>query len=314
MTHRVHHHAGLILAIGTQVVALKNIMGQHGCVLHPAGAVGVVLRSPKDLEHAYRVKFADSVEAAIHPSELTPLALYKEGQIGDSTVNASRHNLFDYVIFRCVIGSQAYGLADESSDVDRRGFYLPPADLHWSLYGVPDQLENDATQEAYWEVQKFLILALKANPNVLECLYSPLIETRNELVDELLTMRDCFLSKIVYQTFNGYVMSQFKKMQADLRNQAKVKWKHVMHLLRLLLTGIRVLREGTVPVRVEEHREKLLSIKRGEVAWEETEHWRKTLHLAFDQALTTTRLPERPDYEKANAWLLRARRAALGGL
>src|SRR5262245_9677841 len=152
MTHRVHHHANLILAIGTQVVALKNIMGQHGRVLHPAGAVGVVLRAPKDLEHDYRVRFADSVEVAINPADLTPLALYKEGQIGNSAVNTTKHNLFDYVIFRCVIGSQAYGLSDEASDIDRRGFYLPPAELHWSLYGVPDQLENDATQEAYWEV------------------------------------------------------------------------------------------------------------------------------------------------------------------
>ncbi len=23
------------------------------------------------------------------------------------------------------------------ADVDRRGIYLPPAELHWSLYGVP---------------------------------------------------------------------------------------------------------------------------------------------------------------------------------
>ena len=79
-------------------------------------------------------------------------------------------------------------------------------------------------------------------------------------------MRERFLSKIVYQTYNGYVMSQFKKMQADLRNQGKVKWKHVMHLLRLLLSGIRVLREGYVPVRVEEHREHGLELA-GSLAW-----------------------------------------------
>ena len=39
---------------------------------------------------------------------------------------------------------------------------LAPADLQWSLYGVPEQLENNDTQEAYWEMQKFLVLALKA--------------------------------------------------------------------------------------------------------------------------------------------------------
>lgn len=309
MTHRVHYHHNLILSVGTQVVALKPIMGQHGRVLHPAGAVGVIIRAPKDLEHDYRVKFADAIEAAVHRSDLTPLALYKEGEIGDASITAGQHDLFNYVIFRCIIGSQAYGLAGEGSDVDRRGLYLPPAELHWSLYGVPEQIENDETQEAYWESQKFVILALKANPNVLECLYSPLIETRNELVDELLAMRASFLSKIVYQTYNGYVMSQFKKMQADLRNQGKVKWKHVMHLLRLLLSGIRVLREAYVPVRVEEHRDQLLAIKRGEIPWEQTELWRKSLHQAFDEALTATSLPDRPDYEKASQWLLKARRS-----
>ncbi|MEZ4727824.1 MAG: nucleotidyltransferase domain-containing protein [Caldilineaceae bacterium] len=41
-----------------------------------------------------------------------------------------------------MVGSRAYGLAHEESDTDRRGVYLPPADLHWSLYGVPEQLEN----------------------------------------------------------------------------------------------------------------------------------------------------------------------------
>jgi predicted nucleotidyltransferase len=188
---------------------------------------------------------------------------------------------------------------------------LPSADQHWSLYGVPEQLENDPTQEAYWELQKFLVLALKANPNILECLYSPLVETATPLAEELLAMREIFLSRIVYQTFNGYVLSQFKKMQADLRNQGKVKWKHVMHLIRLLLSGIHVLGHGFVPVRVEEHREQLLAIKRGELPWEETEKWRLALHAEFDRAFAETKLPERPDYEKANAFLVRARRHAV---
>ena len=59
-----------------------------------------------------------------------------------------------------------------------------------------------------------------------------------------------FLSKLVFQTYSGYVASQFKKMQADIRNQGRVKWKHVMHLIRLLLSGIHVLREGFVAVAV----------------------------------------------------------------
>lgn len=311
MTERVHQNPNLIFSVGTQVVALTDVRSEGGKVLHPRGAVGIVLKAPMDLLHAYWIRFLDGVEAPLKPSEIMLLAQYKEGEIGDSAITAGRTNLYDRVIYRCVVGSQAYGLAGETSDIDRRGIYLPPADLHWSLFSVPEQLENEQTQEAYWELQKFLVMALKANPNVLECLYSPLVETATPLANELLEMRSAFLSRLVYQTYNGYVASQFKKMQADIRNQGQVKWKHVMHLLRLLLSGIEVLRTGYVPVRVDSHRERLLAIRRGEVPWKETEKWRLDLHRQFDQALGQTQLPERPDYERANDFLVHARRRAL---
>lgn len=156
------------------------------------------------------------------------------------------------------------------------------------------------------------MLALKANPNVLECLYTPLVEHASGLARELLDMRQAFLSKIVYQTYNGYVLSQFKKLQGDLRNKGQVKWKHVMHLIRLLISGVTVLRDGHVPVRVgAEHRDPLLAIKRGEVPFEEVEAWRLALHRDFDEAARATSLPERPDYERANALLIKARRTSV---
>ncbi len=311
MTERVHQHANLIFSVGTQVVTVRDVVGLGGKVLHPCGSVGVIVRSPTDLDHSYRVRFPDGVEDALRRDEVVMLAQFKEGEIGDSQISAARSDLFERVIFRCVIGSRAYGLDSDQSDTDYRGVFLPPAELHWSLYGVPEQLECHETQEHYWEIQRFLVLALKANPNVLECLYTPLVEKTTPLADELIQMREAFLSRLVYQTFNGYVMSQFKKMQADLRNQGQVKWKHVMHLIRLLISGVGVLRDGFVPVRVTEHRDQLLAIRRGEMPWAETEKWRLSLHAEFDRALDETTLPERPDYHRANAFLLKARRAAL---
>ncbi len=311
MTDRVHFHPDLIFSVGTKVVSLIDIPAAAGLVLHHRGTVGVVVKAPTDHEHSYRVRFADGLEVSLKRNEVTMLAQFKEGEIGDSSILTARTDLYERVIYRCVIGSQAYGLTDAESDVDRRGIYLPTADLHWSLFGVPEQLENEATQEAYWELQKFLVLALKANPNILECLYTPLVEKATPLAEELLAMRSSFLSRVVYQTFNGYVLSQFKKMQADIRNQGAVKWKHVMHLIRLLISGISVLKHGFVPVRVEGHREPLLAIKRGEMPWQETEKWRLALHTEFDRALAETKLPDRPDYEKANAFLIKARRTAI---
>ncbi len=217
----------------------------------------------------------------------------------------------DHIIYRCIIGSRAYGLDTLESDTDWRGFYLPPAELHWSFAGVPEQLEDDAEQACYWEIQKFLALGLKANPMILECLYTPLVVTATPLAQELLENRERFLSTLVYQTYNGYVASQYKKLEGDLRNRGQIKWKHAMHLIRLLLTGVTVLREGTVPVQVGEHREALLAIRRGEVPWPEVDGWRLELHRQFDLALSQTKLPHQPDHRWVGDYLIRARRSAV---
>jgi predicted nucleotidyltransferase len=303
-----------ILPVGTQVVSLVEAKGPNGRAVHPAGAVGVIVQAPADYWHAYRVRFPDDFEVSLGRSQIMVLSHYQaaqSGTTGDGVGPLAEYDLFEHVIYRCVVGSRAYGLDDEQSDTDRRGVYLPPADRHWSLYGVPEQLESPGTEEVYWELQKFLTLALKANPNVLECLYTPLVEHASPIAREMLDMRGAFLSRMVYQTYNGYVLSQFKKLQGDLRNKGAVKWKHVMHLIRLLLSGVTVLREGFVPVRVDAHRDRLLAIKRGEVPFDDIEQWRLDLHRRFDEAAQTTKLPERPDYERANALLLKARRLAV---
>jgi predicted nucleotidyltransferase len=216
-----------------------------------------------------------------------------------------------YVIYRCVVGSRAYGLEQERSDVDRRGIYLPPAELHWSLYGVPEQVADTRSDEVYWELQKFLMLALKANPNILECLYTPLVEEATPLADELRALRAIFLSHLIYQSYGGYVFSQFRKLEADLRTSGAIRWKHAMHLVRLLLAGIIALREGYVPVEVREHREELLAIRQQRMAWVDVDAWRLALHREFDAAYAATQLPERPDYARANAFLVQARRSRI---
>jgi predicted nucleotidyltransferase len=298
----------MILSPGTQVVALCEVRGTDGKPVHPRGAVGIIIQSPSDYWHSYRVRFLDGFEASFARADISVLSMFqRELTMPDAL---AEYDLHRHVIYRCVVGSRAYGLDDEQSDTDRRGVYLPPAERHWSLYGVPAQLENPGTEEVYWEAQKFVVMALKANPNVLECLYTPLVEFASPLALELLEIRPKFLSRMVYQTYNGYVASQFKKLQADLRNKGQVKWKHVMHLLRLLLAGVQTLETGVVPVHVGEHRQRLLSIKRGEVPFEECEAWRLELHKRFDAAVGTSPLPEKPDYAAANAWLVRARRAS----
>jgi hypothetical protein len=85
-----------------------------------------------------------------------------------------------------------------------------------------------------------------------------------------------------------------------------------MHLIRLLLAGIGILRNGTLQVRAEEYRDELLAIRNGEMAWDEVNAWRQLLHEEFEQLFHEHRLPEQPDYTAANDILVRARRSMVG--
>lgn len=313
---RLQQSAQLIVSVGTQVVAQVETKVAPGASPRPRGAVGVIVDAPTDSTHAYRVRFAEGGEIALRRGEFAILKHYQQGSLqpgepaaqgGDAESDLTHYR--QYVIYSCIVGSRAYGLDHDASDVDRRGIYLPPADAHWSLYGVPEQVQDERSDECYWELQKFLTLALKANPNILECLYTPLVEQATPLARELLDMRGIFLSRLVYQSYGGYVMSQFKKLEQDLRATGSIRWKHAMHLIRLLLAGVTALREGFVPVGVGDHRERLLAIRHGNVPWEEVNAWRLTLHNEFANAFASTQLPERPDYTRANEFLIRARRS-----
>lgn len=295
----------LQLPIGTQVVTLVEAPDQAGRS-HVAGSLGRIAALPDQTGKRYRVELADGSSLLLARHELQ---IHKQRQREGLLPSHNAAELAPYIIYRCVVGSRAYGLDDESSDSDRRGIYLPPARFHWALGGLPEQIEDEQTRDTYWELQKFLILALKANPNALECLSTPLVEYATPLAEELLALRACFLSRAIYQTYNGYVLSQFKRLEQDLRTKGAIKLKHAMHLIRLLLAGIHVLREGELLVRVIEQRERLLAIKHGQMEWEEINAWRLQLHREFDQAFTTCQLPERPDFERINQFLLKARRS-----
>lgn len=290
-------------------MALVEIRGPNQSLVHPLGAVGVVTRTPTGIDREFLVRFPDGFEKSLTREQMDVLKHFKERLQGEGATQP-KFELERVIIYRCIMGSQAYGLDTEESDVDRRGIYLAPTELQWSLFGAPGQFEDNAAQAVYWELQKFLIMALRANPNILECLYSPIIEKTTPLADDLLAIREGFLSQMIFQTFNGYALSQFKKIEQDLRNQGEVRWKHAMHLLRLLITGAATLRERRVPVRVEYHRERLLAIKGGTVSWAEVDVWRRELHEDFERALSETKLPERPHYERANEFLLKARNQA----
>src|SRR5690606_8548544 len=161
--------------------------------------------------------------------------------------------------------------ATEGSDTDRRGLFLAPTALFWRFEKPPTHVEGPAEEQFSWELERFCELALRANPNILECLHSPLVEHADATGRELLSLRGAFLSRKVHETFTRYAHGQRRKLEAHLRAHGAPRWKHAMHLLRLLATARDLLRTGTLTIDVGEQRESLLAVKRGEVPWPQVE-------------------------------------------
>ncbi|MEU1020387.1 nucleotidyltransferase domain-containing protein [Streptomyces sp. NPDC005900] len=216
----------------------------------------------------------------------------------------------DHTVYACVMGSRAFGLATEGSDTDRRGVFQAPTALFWRFEKPPTHLDGPADEQFSWELERFCELALRANPNILECLHSPHVEHVTDTGRELLALREAFLSRRVHDTFTGYALGQRKKLEADIRLHGAPRWKHAMHLLRLLTSCRDLLRTGRLTIDVGDQREPLLAVKRGEVPWSEVEAWMGRLTEQAREAARHSPLPAEPDRERVADFLVRARRAS----
>lgn len=216
----------------------------------------------------------------------------------------------DHTIYSCVMGSRAFGLATDGSDTDVRGVFLAPTALFWRFEKPPTHVEGPAPEQFSWELERFCSLALRANPNILECLHSPLVEHVDDAGRELLSLRGAFLSLRAHDTFARYALGQRKKLEADVRTHGAPRWKHAMHLLRLLTSARDLLRTGALTIGVGEQREPLLAVKRGEVSWEEVERRMVRLATETDEAAARSPLPPEPDHARVEDFLVRVRRAS----
>lgn len=168
-----------------------------------------------------------------------------------------------------------------------------------------------------YEIKKFFKLLLKNNPNVLGLLWLPdnLYIHRNESGAHLIENREIFLSKACYQSFCGYAYSQLHRMdhmafegymgkkRKELVKKHGYDTKNAAHLIRLLRMGIEVLASGQVNV-FRHDADQLKEIKQGLWTIEQVKDEAKRLFKVMEDALVHSKLPDRPDEEKAEQLLL----------
>lgn len=191
------------------------------------------------------------------------------------------------------VGSHAYGLAHEGSDIDRMGVFVAPtlevAGLDWHSSKESNvQQGPEGDDFAEHEVGKFFRLVLKANPTVSELLWLPsdLYETRSIWGNTIIDLRHSFLSrKPVWAAYHGYAEAQLRKYKDGF-----TKPKYARHALRLVEQGHQLYTTEQLNVRVDDPQRYF------DLADMATEQVLETIRKALD-AWTEDRsvLPEEPD-------------------
>jgi predicted nucleotidyltransferase len=213
------------------------------------------------------------------------------------------------IILEGITGSRAYGLDTENSDTDIKGVFVTPTSKVLGLFPPPETVDHTKPDVSYHEVAKFIRLALKGNPTILELLflegYTKLTKAGKMLVDN----RDKFLSNVIRKSYGGYALSQAHKLTArggeSFSSQTKNRYaKHARHCFRLIQQGKELLETGRLVVRVP-NREELFEI--GKLEPDALVDRFEQEFKAFDAA--TSVLPDKPDFETVDNLLLKIRKA-----
>lgn len=121
------------------------------------------------------------------------------------------------LIFACLGGSHAYGLATPESDIDVRGVTIAPREYYLGFLNHFEQAEGQEC--VVHDLRKFCQLAADCNPNIIELLFgdSRMCFASNASWEKIQDKRDLFLSTKAQYTFSGYAMAQLKRIRTHRR-------------------------------------------------------------------------------------------------
>jgi predicted nucleotidyltransferase len=152
------------------------------------------------------------------------------------------------LVFATVSGAHLYGFPSPDSDFDLRGVHvLPLRDVLGLETGretievacIRDGIELDLVTH---DLKKFLGLLLKKNGYVLEQLLSPLVVQTSPEHQELIALAPSCITRHHAHHYLGFADTQWKLFDKERPRRVKP----LLYLYRVLLTGIHLMRTGTV--------------------------------------------------------------------
>ncbi|WP_377272700.1 DNA polymerase beta superfamily protein [Peterkaempfera sp. SMS 1(5)a] len=217
-----------------------------------------------------------------------------------------------HILLSGIVGSTAYGLAHEGSDIDRLGLFAAPTEELHGLHRPAESQVSTRPDRTLHEAAKWCRLALSGNPTVMELVWLPdeLYEVRTPLGDELIGLRGALLSaRGVRNAYLGYATQQFRKLQArgdgtfssETRRRSA---KHARHLVRLTEQAVELHRTGRLTIRLADPG-RIREL--GERMVDDPSVGERIIARAEAALDGPGVLPGSPDEAAADAWLRRVR-------
>ena len=213
-------------------------------------------------------------------------------------------------ILKARVGSHLYGLNTEFSDEDFLGVMVRPTEEILGFFCNEDTYVTHDPDCTLHEVKKFMNLAAKGNPTVLELLFCPEYLHMTYEGAILVAHRRMFLSNNVRASFGGYAVQQARKLKQreaegleGFNPAVKNRYaKHARHCFRLMRQGRMLLETGTLNPRLENPEEYFAL---GEMPSDELIEKFEEEFSTFDTVKSI--LPDEPNWKMLNEILLEIR-------
>jgi uncharacterized protein len=250
------------------------------------------------------------------------------------------------VQYETIMGSVAYAVSSDTSDLDVYGWVIPQKEdifphLRGEIVGFGSrakpfgqfQVHHVEDRDALaghgrtydltiFGIVKFFQLAMENNPNIIDSLFTPTtcVLHCTKVGNLVREKRRLFLHKGAWPKFKGYAYSQLHKMmiktatgkRAELVEKHGFDTKFGYHVVRLVTEVEMILMEGDIDL--QRNNEQLKAIRRGEWTEEHLRTWFANKESHLERLYAESTLRAKPDEEQIKVLLMECLEEHYGSL
>jgi predicted nucleotidyltransferase len=250
------------------------------------------------------------------------------------------------VQYETIMGSVAYGVSSDTSDMDIYGWAIPPREdlfphLRGEILGFGRPMKRFETYQEHhvvdrdslgghgrtydltiYGIVRFFSLAMENNPNIIDSLFTPAtcVLHTTKVGDIVRENRRLFLHRGAWARFKNYAYSQLHKLsikqprgkRAELVAEHGFDTKFSYHVVRLLNEVEQIMVEGDLDL--QRNNEQLKAIRRGEWTEERLRQWCADKELELERIYAASTLRAVPDEHRIKELLLRCLEEHYGSL